>query len=156
MLAPYMDTPHSDEEWATLVKVTESATNHKPLVELLADPAQEVVTPHKLSEAHDKSISEWGLSKEWRRRWKHLSTVSNKNTLQSTLRERRSAQKGAKVKVGQKVLIEGQNEKRVNWKKGKIKELVPSHDGKNKVVVVETTGGKQVRRAVKHLLLLGG
>lgn len=48
VLAPYLHQQYSDNVWRTLLMVAESAVNNKPLVRLLDDPNQRVVTPNKI------------------------------------------------------------------------------------------------------------
>lgn len=135
--------------------------NNKPLVQLINDPHQWVITPEKLVRTYDLAKTEWGLFKVWRKRWIHMAGIWHKEMLESILREERKGQKGARAKVGDLVLIEDKNEKRCIWKKAKILRILPSHDDIERNCELEIVGEKKhgnektlMIRALRSLIVL--
>ena len=128
MLAPYLHGVHSVAIWRTLFAVAESVTNMKPLVQLIMDPEQTVITPQDIMEAYELAKIDWGRKRVWEARWKHLAKIWQKEMLQYVLRERRRNKGGRTMRINDAVLLEDRMKDRCDWKKGKIKEILPSHD----------------------------
>lgn len=75
MLSPYLHGIHRVSTWRTLFAVAESVTNAKPLLNLIMDPDQVMITPADLAEAYQLTQLDWGKRGRWEKRWQHLMGV---------------------------------------------------------------------------------
>lgn len=73
--------------------------------------------------------------------------------MKSIMAQKRDQRKGEKIEIRQKVLLKDDSP-RHEWTKGEIKELLVSHDGKKRNILVKITTGKELKRVARTLLLL--
>lgn len=144
ILAPYLKNNYSNEEWRTLLMVAESAMNNKPLISLLDDPNQAIVTPQKIARAYRFATEDWSQTKKWKQKWLKIATEWHNILLNEIIRQRRWSQKGIVPKIGMKVLAK-EKDHRSAWKKGKIIELIKAHDKRVRNVVVQFDNKKSIR-----------
>ena len=57
------------------------------------------------------------------------------------------------LKEGEVVLVADDREKRLNWKMGVVRQLIPGHDGKCRAAVVQVKSGL-LRRPIRKLYKL--
>lgn len=151
ILNPYLKNNYSNEEWRTLLMVAESAINNKPLIKLLNDPDQVIVTPTKIARAYSFATEGWSQTKKWKKKWLQIAMGWHKLLLNEILMQKRWNKNGIIPKKGMQVLIK-EKDHRTAWKKGKIEELIKSHDNKIRNVVVQMDKGGKLTRNLTNIV----
>ncbi|CAL8114380.1 unnamed protein product [Orchesella dallaii] len=143
------------EDLQTVLCDVEGIVNRRPLTYVSEDPNDLTplspylfLTGNKSSDVPEAdAIDGKSLNKRWRRMQRvreDLRSRFRKEYL-GQLRSNAFQKKNYELKIGDKVMIGHDNQKRLNWPIGRIEELIKGKDGQIRVVKVKTEDGMLLR-----------
>lgn len=152
------------EEMATILCDCEQIINSRPLTYLSEDSNELVaLTPMMfLNEARSSEVMDldqiesMGFDKRYEHRQEirqELRDRFRKEYLSQLVHHNLRTSGHNKIKIGDIVLVEVENRKRINWPVAKVIELFPSCDGVVRSVKL-STNKKELTRAIQRLYLL--
>lgn len=156
-----------EEQFRTLLVEASAIVNSRPLAEVSDDPSDPIpVTPAMLLHGYDvmtrpfpthseiKSPKDLGIN--WKRRLQFQGNLMSrfcKDYLQSLRQRQKWHNPKEDLKVGQIVLIDTPNKKRVLWPMARVTEAFPGRDGRVRSVMLKTEKGS-FRRPVQKVVPL--